>query len=87
MDTIIMDYHVFKISCTLCIGRELCALMELRNLMDKYIFPVQQNNGEVVGYLSLGKSGNLAKTMFYCLKQTTLFDTYYGKTGRQYRKW
>ena len=42
--------------------------MESANVMDKCDVAVQINDGKVVGHLPLGKSGKIAKSIFYFLK-------------------
>ena len=67
-NTFIMSYQVYKTAWILCIGKELCGIIESTNLMDKYAVAVQRNDSKVVGHLPLGKSEKLAVTIFYFLK-------------------
>ena len=64
----VMGFHVYKTSWNPYVGKELRAVMQQNNLMDKFTVAVERNELGVVGHLPLGKSGKFAKTIFYFLK-------------------
>ena len=68
INAFVKGYHVYKNNWTPSIGDELQGFMEPTNKLDKYAVTVKEKDGVVIGHLPLGKSGKLAKTVFYFLK-------------------
>ena len=60
-------YHEDKSICEPKIGESLSTEREPGNLVGKCAVYVKKEN-EIVGYLTLGKDGNFAKTAFYFLR-------------------
>ena len=68
INAFIMVYHVYKKNWTPSTGDELQGFMEPRNKLDKYAIAAKGKDRDVIGHLSLSKSGKFAKTVFYFWK-------------------
>ena len=68
INAFVMGYHVYKKNWTPSIGDELQGFMEPTNKLEKYTVLVKGKDKDVIGHLPLGKSGEIAKTVFYFLK-------------------
>lgn len=66
-DSFVMGYHVYKAIWTPFEKEELTAMMEPKNIEDKFAVVVKRNES-VVGHLPKGKTGRFAKTIFYFLR-------------------
>ena len=68
INAFVMGYQVYKKHWTPSIGDELQGFIESTNKLGKYAVAVKGKDGDVIGHLSLGKSGKFAETVFYFLK-------------------
>ena len=68
IESTVMGFHVYRNNWEPVIGEVLKTCMEPQNEVDKYAVAVVDNENNVVGYLSKGKSGKYTKVIFYFLK-------------------
>ena len=64
-------YHPYLNNWKLIVEENLQARIEPDNIMNKYIMAVLKNT-YIIGYLTKGKSGRYAKTIFCCLQDKQL---------------
>ena len=63
-----MGFHVYRNNWEPVPGEVLKTCMEPQNKVDKYAVAVVNNENNVIGHLSKGKSGKYVKIIFYFLK-------------------
>ena len=69
MEAFVNGYHVHKEMWTPFLGEKLDTAMQPNNVKDKYAVAIfHEGKKKVIGHLPLGKSGKLAKTIFYFLE-------------------
>ena len=77
-----MGFHVYKAVWTPTIGDMLSGVMESSYITGEYAVAIQDKDKKVVGHFPLGKSGKLAKTIFYFLKADKNHSCRISATGK-----
>ena len=72
IESTVMGFHVYQNNWKPAIGEVLKTCMESQKEIDKYAVAVVDNEDNVIGLLSKGKSGKYTKTIFYFLKTDPL---------------
>ena len=60
INAFVMGYHIYKKNWTLSIEDELQGFMGPTNKLGKYAVTVKGKDGDIIGHLSLGKSGKFS---------------------------